>query len=495
MKRILLLLLLGSLNPATLAQSYTTGETVTIADNARRLVQDKYFANLEILTHYEDNQPVEALQNHINGMLRDAFLNRDVLIFNEFRNSGDANTTLEEYVKDCRIFSGKPVVNALNFKEARYDLQRTKDGPPFINMYLEKRLQGVDKKGKPFRYAHLTEFRIGFVFDKSLNTYHQFRIAGISKAEKWPTTAFTLTPDDVARAGNEPTDLSAVLSTVADQIGAALPDSAKRLVLEPFSYNRCEINDALSDRIFATLGSLLQKQTRIQVASPAQSTDQHFFVRGYYREDLNNLLLVTELYDARKNAVLTTIRNADLPLTWISQQNLTLKPENYQRVMAVRDTLQQNKTAGSTVLSVDVRTDRGRKQVEYWAGDTTRIEVKASRPCHVRLIYVLASGTKTVLENDFEIKPGQENQYIRVAPDVPFVCSEPFGTEYLLAYAAGEAFCPLPEKPNLKLYLRKEDGYDILVGSMPALIAAVRCTKGRSAVAEDRIQITTRGVK
>ncbi|MCY7351673.1 MAG: DUF4384 domain-containing protein [Cytophagaceae bacterium] len=497
MRYVLILLLLGFLSPMTpaFAQAYTKGEKVRIANSARRLVEEKYFANLEILTHYEANQPVEALQNHINGMLRDAFLSREVLIFNEFKNTADPYTTLAGYVKDCRIFAaGKPVVNTLNVKDARYDIQRTKDGMPFINVYLEKQLRGTDKQGKPFRFQHLTEFRIRFVFDKQLNTYHQFRIAGISKAEKWPATAFTFTANEVEQAENEPKDLQAVLSALTDQIKTALPANTKQLVLETFTYNRCEINDGLSDRIFATLGSCLQKQTQIQVIAPAQRTGAGLTVRGYYREDLNNLRLVADIYDPQHNQVLKTIENADLPLTWISQQNLKLKPEQYQQVAAVRDTLQRNKMTAPATLSVEVRTDRGRKSVEYWEGNQLLIDVKASLPCHVRLVNLRADGTKILLENDFEIKPGQENQYVRVAPGVSFICSEPFGTEHLLMYASANAFCPLPTKPNTKFYVRNESGDAVLVGSLPELIAAVTCTKNQSLVAEDRIQITTRGI-
>ena len=33
------------------------------------------------------------------------------------------------------------------------------------------------------------------------------------------------------------------------------------------------------------------------------------------------------------------------------------------------------------------------------------LEAKANRPCHVRVVYLQANGTKTLLENDFEIRP------------------------------------------------------------------------------------------
>ncbi|QHV96149.1 DUF4384 domain-containing protein [Spirosoma endbachense] len=478
------------------AQSYTQSERVMIAENARRLVKDKYLANLEILTHYEANQPFEALQNHIRGLVRDAFRSREVLVYNEFRNPANAYTTIEEYVKDCRIFAGgKPVVNTMDFGKARYDIQQTKDGQPFINLYLSKQLQGTDKQGRPFQFQYLAEVRVMFVFDRQLSIYRDFRIAGISKTDKWPATAFTATAADTEQAASEQKDLLTVLASLANHLKENLPANAQQITLEMFTYKGCGVNNALSDRIFATFGSLLQKIPSIEVLSPAQHTERSLLVRGSYQEDLNNLLIVAELYNPHTNQVLKQLTNTDLPLAWLGQQNLKLKPDNYQQIVAIRDTIQQKISSERTTLSVAIRTDRGRTNVEYWEGSQLLVEAKANRPCHLRLVYLLADGTKTLLENDFEIKPGQENQYVRISPDVPFVCSAPFGMEYLLVYAAEDAFCSLPTKPNSELYVRTDNGYTIFVGSMLNMIEAVTCTKNRKEVAEDRIQITTRGLR
>jgi hypothetical protein len=91
--------------------------------------RDRYFNNLEVLTHYEANQPVEVLQSQVNGLLKDAFLSRNVLVYNEFRGSANSYSTVEEYVKDCRIFtSGNPVSNTLAMKMPVTRLAKTKTG-------------------------------------------------------------------------------------------------------------------------------------------------------------------------------------------------------------------------------------------------------------------------------------------------------------------------------------------------------------------------------
>ncbi|GAB4027951.1 hypothetical protein [Spirosoma gilvum] len=476
------------------AQPYSPTERLQIARNARRLIQDKYLTNMEILTHYEVNQPFEALQSHIDGLLRDAFRTRDALVFNEFRPTATAQTTLPEYVKDCRIFSaGKPVINLLNFEEARYDLQETRDGLPYISVYLDKQLQGTDKKGKPFRFQHLTEFRVAFAYDKRLTAYHTFKLVGINKVSAWPATAFALTAS-AAPAENAPIDLSTVMAGLVNRLKAFLPDTTRQLALDTFTYNRCGATTSLSDRIFATLSSSLQKQTSLRILPVAQWDEKMLLVRGYYRDTSPVLQVILELYDPLTNQLRTTVSSSELPLSWLTQQQLKLKPDTYQQLMAVRDTFQQQPISLPANLTISLRTNRGRDHVEYWEGNQMTLDVKASRPCHLRLVYLQANGDKLLLENDFEIKPGQENQYIRIAPGESFICSEPFGTEHLLAFAAESPFCPIPSLPNQTLYVRNEAGSLLLIGSLAHMFEAVTCQKGQKAVAQDRIQITTRGL-
>ena len=316
-------ILLAGMNFTAAAQTYTQNDQVLIADYARRLIQDKYLTNLEILTNYEASQPPEALKNHISGLVRDAFHSREVLVYNEFRLPVPAYTTIDEYVKDSRIYTGgKPVADTLDFGEARYDIRQAKDGQPVVNVYLYKQAEGTDRLGKPFRFRQLTEFRLAFMADRQQAMYHDFRLVGISKAGQWPSTAFTITAADVELAATGPKDLLTVLTALANQLIEQLPANTSELTLEMFTFQHCGVNNALSGRIFATLSRCLQKAAGIRVVSPSQHTGATLAVRGAYQQDLNNLQLVVDLYDSRTDRVLATRTNAELPLTWLGQQNL-----------------------------------------------------------------------------------------------------------------------------------------------------------------------------
>ena len=146
-------------------------------------------------------------------------------------------------------------------------------------------------------------------------------------------------------------------------------------------------------------------------------------------------------------------------------------------------------------LRIELRTSQGREGVVLTEGDTVEISVKVSRPCHLRLLYRLADGTMTLLENDVEIRAGQENEFVRLTPKTPFVCAEPFGEEALLGFAAETPFCPLPTRPNARAYVREEGGYRLFVGALSEILWVARCVEGGGASVEDRIGVTTRAVK
>ncbi|MFT4032232.1 MAG: DUF4384 domain-containing protein [Siphonobacter sp.] len=483
--RVLIFLLLSM--PTLWAQSYTAAQRVELATGARRLLMDKYLNNLEILTHYEANQPFDALRNQLNAFARDAFLNAEVSVFNEFRNSANAYTTIEEYVKDCRIFSGgNPIINSLSFPEARYEIRQTPAGEGFINVYLTKQMMGSDSHKKSFTKRNLLEFRVQFSVHKTLHSFYNFRIAGITKVEQWPAAAFT---EQIAVLIEKPKDLLTVLDTLTAQVKMALPKGISQLVLQRFTYKNCGINDAMSDQVFAALSSCWQRQANLAISSVSERNSEWPILKGYYQEEGDQLKVVIELTDAKTGNIVAKAENTDLSLTWLNEQNLRLKPDNYEQVKEVQDTLKQITTIPQTALQVEIHTDRGRSGVEYWAGQQMILEATANRPCHLRLLYRLADGTQTVLETDFFIK--EANKPVRIAPEAVFVCSAPYGTEYLLAYASEEPFCPLPKVPSQKGYIRKEGDYQIFVGSLMAFQTVMKCNlKGE--IAEDHIQITTR---
>lgn len=248
-------------------------------------------------------------------------------------------------------------------------------------------------------------------------------------------------------------------------------------------------NDSLN-AVYRTLFLNVKGDALIASSRPPEQACAHPDSGSFYTRSFDEALDLVGLHNETVSWE-ALLRDAQTRLT---RHKATRTKQSIYEVSVDKANINQTTSSPRTALSVAIRTDKGRANVEYREGDQISIEAKANRPCHVRLVYVLADGTKALLENDYEIKPGQENGYVRIRPDLPFNCSAPFGTEYLLAYAAEEAFCPVPNVPNKTVYLRKEDGYDLFVGSTAEVIKASTCTIKATPVAEDRIQLTTRGL-
>lgn len=470
------------------AQTFSAQEQEIIIANARKLLDTGYLQNLEILTHYEVNQPFEALDPQLKAFVKSAFRDADVQVFNEFREPLGTLTSIEEYIKDCHIFfKQKPIINTLDWTQAWYQFHHTPDQKPYLNVYVIKKMQGIEKKSQ--NYANVVECRIYFAQNERLKSFYDFRIAGITRAEKYPAGAFTqsdLKPEEKTN------DLFSALDTLTAQLQERIAGTTPELILERFTYRNCGVNDALSDQMFATLNACLQRRVKIPIRSVAEDASTSPVIRGFYEEQGNYLRIRVELRESGSGKLVKTLENTSLPLQWLQEQNISVIPDNYQEVKVVQDTLRQiTAVTPPSVLKIEIRTDRGRTGVEYWAGQQMMLEAKANRPCHIRLLYRLADGTQTLLENDFVIRPGQENKLVRIAPEASFICSAPFGTEYLLAYASEQPFCPLPTRPNREGYFRQEGDYQIYVGSLAVFNTLMKCSKS-GGITEDHIQITTR---
>lgn len=254
---------------------------------------------------------------------------------------------------------------------------------------------------------------------------------------------------------------------------------AKRVLPRPLTLSNDALNAAYQRLFLGITGDAL-----IASSAPPQRSVAHPDSGSFYTRAFDEALELAATHQHPSWALL--LNNAQAQLT---RHPATRAKQSIYKVNMVPSSASPPVATG---LTVTIRTDRGRQNVEYRAGEQIQIDVKVNHPCHLRLVYLQADGTKTLLENDFIIEPGQENRYIPVARAASFICAAPFGTERMLAYTAAAPFCPIPTTPNPTLYLRDDSGDQILVGSMDAMIRAVTCTIRATIIAEDRIQMTTR---
>ena len=102
-------------------------------------------------------------------------------------------------------------------------------------------------------------------------------------------------------------------------------------------------------------------------------------------------------------------------------------------------------------LTVDIATDRGTGPVVYTEGEIMTVFARANQETHIRLIYILADGKRTLLLENYHIDGKMINQTLEIGK---FTCIPPFGAEQLHIYAKRE---PFPDLAPGETY--EEDGY------------------------------------
>lgn len=101
--------------------------------------------------------------------------------------------------------------------------------------------------------------------------------------------------------------------------------------------------------------------------------------------------------------------------------------------------------SGNRSLAIRCKTNKGRLNVHYRAGETLRFYVQANEPCTLRAIWQMADGRLVLLENDRALTAAQSGQWVEMGP--VFEAVEPFGEQTIYVFAQESAFPPLATRP------------------------------------------------
>jgi hypothetical protein len=152
---------------------------------------------------------------------------------------------------------------------------------------------------------------------------------------------------------------------------------------------------------------------------------------------------VAQLQDDKKtplgNPVMDKILHKNLAPSDAVVPNII--PEQIEAATEVKQTIEKNNTPLPSIstLKFEVATNRGINSLVFEEGDTMRLAVKANKPCVVRLIYRQMDNKLILLRNkDFKINEYELDKWVEIPED--FVCSAPFGAEFLIAYASTDPF-------------------------------------------------------
>jgi len=164
---------------------------------------------------------------------------------------------------------------------------------------------------------------------------------------------------------------------------------------------------------------------------------------------------------------------------------LDFKPQNFEKALLEQKAFAEGEFV-SGQLQVEVWTNKGNENLLFSEGETMKVSVRINREAHVRLLYILADGRRTLLYDDYYLDQSKVNRVVEV-PD-EFICAPPFGVELLICLAS--------TVPFEKVETVEEDGYLFIKEVSPEAVAREirgfkKINNKESFQAEAKIVITT----
>jgi TolB-like protein len=164
---------------------------------------------------------------------------------------------------------------------------------------------------------------------------------------------------------------------------------------------------------------------------------------------------------------------------------LDFKPQNFENALIEQKAFAEGEFV-SGQLQVEVWTNKGNESLLFLEGETMKVSVRINREAHIRLLYILADGRRTLLYDDYYLDQSKFNRVVEVPEE--FVCAQPFGAELLICLAS--------TVPFKKLETVEEGGYLLIKEVSPEAVAREirgfkKINNKESYQAEAKIVITT----
>lgn len=323
--------------------------------------------------------------------------------------------------------------------------------------------------------------------------------AGMNSADETTEVTFADIRDKVERLINRPLrSMDDLAWHIAYRLKGQMNNSEMVFQVAPFVYQDSKMSSAFSRYFKQILENKLIEVSRWRVA--AQMAGLNEDLRGVSREYAlapQTGYLISGSYWPRDESVqvIATVRQAadgkliasadvEAPLTLFTDSGKDFRPQNF--VQAARDQriFAEGELAGGG-LQLEAWTDKGSEGVIYTRGERMKVFVRVNVPCHIRFIYHLADGNRTLLLSSHYIDESKVNRVYEIPGD--FECDAPFGAETLQIFASTTPFEPVRTVV--------QDGYEMLVEDLRTF---VRSTRGMKRVqdksvmkAEQRIVMTT----
>lgn len=281
------------------------------------------------------------------------------------------------------------------------------------------------------------------------------------------------------------TDINEAASMLIFNIRNQLSGEVKTVRLVNLSYQDTKMGSTFSRRFSKSMEQKLASDAGLSVLTDI--TEQHqenvtFLLTGTYWEEGNNLRILLLL----KNLQTTkTIASAEtrLDLTWLTQNGINYKPENFQEAYSNMKAFSTNEVSGGG-FDAELWTNKGDQNLIFTEGDKMKLFVRVNHECYIRVIYHMADASRVLLVDNYYIGSDKVNKVYELPFE--FECSEPFGVETLQLNAQTNTFDALN--------VTKQDGYDFINDGLDKILVNTRGMKKVTQEvlkAEKRVVITT----
>ena len=261
------------------------------------------------------------------------------------------------------------------------------------------------------------------------------------------------------------TSVDGITRAVVFQLSKQVKQIEGKVLLAPFTYQDTQMSSRFSRQLLAALEAQLGQMVKWKTVNQTRRSHNNFRPRSVqhmhdFAKEAGATLLLSGTYwengdQIALRATLRDVTTGEIKAGAIvkfdqGMQALNFKPQNYKQALIEWHAFTEGEFVSG--LQVEMWTDKGSEHLLYTEGETMKVSVRVNRAAHIRLLYILADGRRTLLYDNYYIDQSKVNRVVEIPEE--FECAPPFGAELLVVAARTEKF------PSIQTY--ENDGYHFL---------------------------------
>ena len=261
------------------------------------------------------------------------------------------------------------------------------------------------------------------------------------------------------------TSVDGIARAIVFQLSKQMKQSEGKVLLTPFTYQDTRMSSPFSRQLLAALETQIGQMGKWKTVNQTRRSRGNFrprsvqHMRDFAKEAGATLLLSGTYWEngdqITLRATLRDVETGEIKAGAVvafdrDVKTLNFKPQNYKQMLIEQHAFAEGEFISG--LQVEMWTDKGSEHLLYTKGETMKVSVRVNRAAHIRLLYILADGRRTLLYDNYYIDQSKVNRVVEIPQE--FECAPPFGAELMVVAARTEVF------PPIQTY--ESDGYHFL---------------------------------